>query len=306
MVALGDPPPAQAWEARTAHGATGPASYIPVDAATFSSTAAAKLKTRRAGRRAEEMRPCQMRVGAVPNAAGSAFVEIGGTKVMAAVYGPRQIERAGVSVAEGVLNVDVQFTAFSCRYIRKQENDKRAELYSSILSRALDSVVLLERYAKTMFDINLMILEDDGATLTSALTAASLALADATVEMRDIVAGASVCLTAAGGEQKGSLLLDCDGDEERLLPEASAILHLGLCPARDAVCMMHSAGPLPPQQFEQMVLLAKDTAAAVGAEMRKCLEHRVEKRAAKRQRLIAAVEDAAAEANAEEAYMDFE
>merc|ERR1712187_596626 len=84
------------------------------------------------------------------------------------------------------------------------------------------------------------------------------------------------------------MLLDCDADEDRLMPENSAVLHLGLCPSRGLLCMMHSAGPLPPGPFEQMVLLAKEAAEAVGVEIRRCLENRVEKRAVKRMRLISA------------------
>eukprot|EP00913_Durusdinium_trenchii_P022448 g21085.t2 len=132
------------------------------------------------------------------------------------------------------------------------------------------------RYGKTAFDVTLLVLEDDGAVLTGSLAAASLALADAKVEMRDLIAGATVHLkprdaSAAGGEE---LLLDCDRAEELAMPEKSAVLHLGLCPARGLVCLLHSVGPLPPKPFEQMVLLAKDTAEAFGAEMRSALLRR--------------------------------
>lgn len=138
------------------------------------------------------------------------------------------------------------------------------------------------------------------------------------VEMRDLIAGATVHLkprdaSAAGGEE---LLLDCDRAEELAMPEKSAVLHLGLCPARGAdetthgtrkkkttwshkskldvprlgplscclaarwgglVCLLHSVGPLPPKPFEQMVLLAKDTAEAFGAEMRRCLQDQADR-----------------------------
>merc|ERR1712187_1016971 len=84
------------------------------------------------------------------------------------------------------------------------------------------------------------------------------------------------------------MLLDCDADEDRRLPENSAVLHVGLCPSRGLLCMLHSAGPLPPGPFEHMVLLAKEAAEAVAVEIRRCLERRVEKRAVKRMRLISA------------------
>ena len=50
--------------------------------------------------------------------------------------------------------------------------------------------------------------------------------------MRDLIAGATVHLAA--GSPKPALLLDCDRAEEQVMPERSAVLHLGLCPARGA------------------------------------------------------------------------
>lgn len=219
----------------------------------------------------------------MPNAAGSAYLAQGGTKIMATVYGPRQAaDREARS--EGLLSVEVQFAPFSSREIRREDAEKRSALYNSLLRSTLESVVLVERYAKTVFDVNLLVLEDDGAVLSGGLTAASLALADAKVEMRDVAAGATVHL-AAGEGRSSEILLDCDRKEESSLPGGSAVLHLGLCPARGKLCLLHSAGPLPPKAFEQMVLLAKETAEAVGTEMRRCLERRVERRIAKRARL---------------------
>eukprot|EP00928_Gymnodinium_smaydae_P052834 TRINITY_DN36986_c0_g1_i1.p1 TRINITY_DN36986_c0_g1~~TRINITY_DN36986_c0_g1_i1.p1 ORF type:complete len:298 (-),score=63.03 TRINITY_DN36986_c0_g1_i1:89-982(-) len=297
MPSLGDPAPAATWEARTAHGQTLAPSYVPAKAVAEVPPARGTVGTRRP----EETRSCRMQVGAVPNAVGSAFAQQGNTKIIAAVYGPRQVlgdRQAGASAAEGFLNVDFQFSSFASRYTGKDENDKRALLYGTVLQRALESVVLLERYAKTAFDLSILVLEDDGAALTAALSAASLALADASVEMRDLAAGVTVHLAADDGSGRWPqpLLLDCDASEQASLPEGSAVLHLGLCPARGNVCMLHCAGPLPSTQLEHMTLLAKDTAEAIGTEIRRCLQHRVERRAEKRQRLAAsaATETAAA------------
>jgi len=227
-----------------------------------------------------------MQAGAVPNAAGSAYIEQGNTKVLATVYGPRQAgERASWS-AEGFLLLDLVFSAVSSRYVSKEDNDKRVVLYSSILQRTLESIVLLERYSKLVFDISILVLEDDGCVLAAALAAASLALANAKVEMRDLAAGATVHLV---GGSNGRLLLDCEGCEEDHLPDGSAVLHLGLCPARNKVCLLHSSGPLPAAHFESMMAAAKETARAVGDEIRRSLEDKIEKRCAKRARKQARV-----------------
>eukprot|EP00933_Yihiella_yeosuensis_P008421 TRINITY_DN113851_c0_g1_i1.p1 TRINITY_DN113851_c0_g1~~TRINITY_DN113851_c0_g1_i1.p1 ORF type:complete len:317 (+),score=46.97 TRINITY_DN113851_c0_g1_i1:87-1037(+) len=287
-VVLGDPPRAPPREDVGMAQGTTQVSYVPQAARCEAQVG------RPGGRRNEETRPCNLRVGAVPNASGSAYIEQGGTKIIAAVYGPRPaVERSQkAGRAEGLLNIDLSFAPFSSRINGKEENEKRVLLYNSILQGCLESVVLLDRYAKTAFDVSLMVLEDDGGVLTASLAAASLALSDAKVETRDLIAGATVHLvgsSASGsGSAPGSILLDCDSKEEQALPPDSSVLHLGLCPSRGSVCLFHSAGPLPPKPLEQMVLVAKDTAAAVGAEMRRCLEKRVERRVAKRARSTSA------------------
>jgi len=282
MPAIGEPSAPVVWQEKLfSHGALAPVSYCPTPLKRQ-----VPVGQRPNGRKNEEMRTCHLRTGVVPNAAGSAYNEQGRTKVVAAVYGPRQADFKDHVASEGKINVSVQFTPFCSRQTSSAENEKRALFYNSVLSGALNSVVLLERYAKTVIDVHLMVIEDDGAALTAALGAASLALSDAAIEMRDLAAGATVHLRHGVNGADGTLLLDCDAEEEHSMPDSSAVLHLGLCPSRGVLCLIHSSGPLPPGLFEQMVLLAKDTAEAVGAEMRRCLESRVEKRAAKRLKLI--------------------
>ena len=45
------------------------------------------------GRRADELRRLQCRLGVFTQADGSAYVEQGNTKVLAAVYGPHEVRR---------------------------------------------------------------------------------------------------------------------------------------------------------------------------------------------------------------------
>lgn len=235
------------------------------------------------GRRAEEMRPCHLQIGASLNSAGSAYIEQGQTKILVAVFGPRQPWGQVEAMNEGSINVEVQFAAFSSKKSAASRT-ARAKLYSSMLKGALESVVMLERYAKSVIDVHLLIVEDDGSCLSTALSAATLALSDAAIDMRDLVAGATVHLVKSLDGTGYTLLLDCDASEEAAMPEGSAVLHYGLCPTRGMVCLMHSVGSVPLESFEQMVLLAKDTAEAVGTEMRQCLEARATHRKAKRQK----------------------
>lgn len=288
MVALGEPlPPVASQEKTSAHGAHAPVSYCPALSRSKDDMGQVGRGTRLDGRESQEMRACHLRVATVGNATGSAYFEQGCTKVVATVYGPREATHARErtqTLAEGLLLVDLQFAAFCSRASTREENDRRAMLYASLLQGALESLVPLEQYAASVIDLHICVLEDDGSALTVALGAGALALADAAIETSDLAAGATVHLARLAGssDQQASLLLDCDAQDCMSMPEGNSVLHLGLCPAQGRLCLIHSAGPLPDKAFEQMVRLARDAAEVVGAEMRSCLDRRAERQAAKR------------------------
>jgi len=296
MPAPGDPPPSVARKENRAGGAT-QISYVPQPSprlATRCQIDVHEQHQRQDGRKTEEMRPCHLRLGAVPHATGSAYIQQGQTKIFAAVFGPRQAADRTSATAEGMISVDLHFAPFCSQKFSRDDNDKRAALYSAILQRSIESIILLDRYAKTIFDINLLVIEDDGAALTAAISVASLALADANVEMRELAAGVTLHLTKSADPEhpRAFILLDCDGVEEEELREDSAVLHIGFCSSKRKLCLMHSTGPTPSDHFERMVMLAKDAAEVISNEMRSCLERRATRRAAKRARIMQECENA--------------
>jgi hypothetical protein len=59
--------------------------------------------------------PCQvLKTGLVTQASGSAYIEVGKTKIACAVYGPRQLKKAAFS-RNGTLNCEFKFSTFSCQ-----------------------------------------------------------------------------------------------------------------------------------------------------------------------------------------------
>jgi exosome complex component RRP41 len=60
------------------------------------------------------------------------------------------------------------------------------------LREALEPAIFLEYYPKTIIDVFIQVLCADGGTRCAAVTAASLALADAGVSMRDLICGVAV------------------------------------------------------------------------------------------------------------------
>ncbi|QQP55892.1 Exosome complex exonuclease RRP41 [Caligus rogercresseyi] len=84
------------------------------------------------GRKSDELRRLRCRLGAFSwSADGSAYLEMGNTKVLAAVYGPRE-PRGGSSgdnsnKEEAILNVQFSSAAFStAERKQRQRGDKRS------------------------------------------------------------------------------------------------------------------------------------------------------------------------------------
>ena len=62
------------------------------------------------GRRADELRRLQCRLGVFSQADGSAYVEQGNTKVLAAVYGPHEVANAKLKIHSFIFMLSWQYS----------------------------------------------------------------------------------------------------------------------------------------------------------------------------------------------------
>ena len=75
------------------------------------------------------------------------------------------------------------------RKIRDKDVEKEMGM---LLSQSLEGSLHLRSFPKSLLDIYALVLQDDGGALGAACTGCSLALADAGIEMYDLVAACSV------------------------------------------------------------------------------------------------------------------
>lgn len=61
-----------------------------------------------------------------------------------------------------------------------------------MLHESLQPALCLHKYPRSQIEVNVMVLENSGSVLAHAVTCASLALADAGIEMYDLVLGCSI------------------------------------------------------------------------------------------------------------------
>jgi exosome complex component RRP41 len=161
------------------------------------------------GRLPDEMRPVEMKVGVLRNADGSALVSYGKTKVLAAVYGPREpSQRYTVLPDRASLFVRYHMAPFSTEERKSPVPTRRETEISKVLREALEPVVITDLFPRTAIEVYIEVLQSDGGTRTASATAASLALADAGIPMRGLVAGVAV------GKVDNVVVLDINEPED--------------------------------------------------------------------------------------------
>ena len=89
-------------------------------AASAAASAADQAQREQTTRRADEFRTVRMQTGVVKHASGSAHVEIGRTKVVCSVFGPRAVTGRAAYSDMGTINCDVKFAPFACAGGRRE------------------------------------------------------------------------------------------------------------------------------------------------------------------------------------------
>ena len=142
------------------------------------------------GRALDEMRPVEIKVGVLPAAQGSAWVKQGLNVAVCAVYGPMEAHPRKIQRQDrAVLDVRYNMAPFSTGDRIRPGFNRRAREISKVTAEALESVVLLERFPRSKIRVEIEILAAEAGTRCAGITAASMALADAGIPMRDLVVG---------------------------------------------------------------------------------------------------------------------
>ncbi len=200
------------------------------------------------GRAPDELRPIRMEVGVLKNADGSALVEYGNTKILAAVYGPREALPKHVALADrAVLRCRYRMLSFSTEERKSPAPSRREIELSKVIREALEPAVMSELFPRTTIDIFIEVLNADGGTRTAGVTAAALALADAGIPMRDLVAGVAV------GKVDGVLVLDINEIEDAY---GEADMPVAAMPSLNRITLLQLNGVLTPDEFRQALALA--------------------------------------------------
>ena len=162
------------------------------------------------GRKNDELRPMEAKAGVVPNADGSASFKIGKTWAIVAVYGPRELyPKFLANPKKGILRCHYSMMPFSGSGERiRPGRSRRAQEISMVMANSLIPVVDLSDFPNSVVDVFIELPQTDAGTRCAAISAASIALADAGIPMKDMVGSVAV------GQVDGTVLADLMYNEE--------------------------------------------------------------------------------------------
>lgn len=207
-----------------------------------------KDKKRYDNRKMDELRPVKIKVGVIENADGSAYLEWGQNKVYAAVYGPREaLPKHSADSNKAVVKVEYRMTSFSVPDRKRPGPNRRDQEISKVLGEALSRAVFVEKFPNTEIGVYVEVTDSDAGSRVACLSAASVALADAGIPMRDLVSATGV------GKAYNEIVLDLNKFEEDA-PDAVDI-PIAILPNTEEIVLLQMDGPLTKKEWDSAVKL---------------------------------------------------
>ena len=218
------------------------------------------------GRTWNELRPIKLEVGVLGNADGSAYIEWGKNKIMAAVYGPKEVHpKHQVLGDRALLRSRYHMAPFSVDERKNPAPSRREIEISKVIREALQPAVIVEDYPRTAIEVWVEVLQSDGGSRVAGITAASLALADAGINMRDLVVGVSCGIVG------GQVVSDLDDTEDK---EGTGDMPVAIMPNLNQVTLLQVDGIYTRENFQKAFELAIEKGKEVYQMQRTALTKR--------------------------------
>jgi len=199
-----------------------------------------------------ELRPIEAKTGVIKRADGSAMFKIGKTVALCAVYGPRDLHPKFMQNPEtGILRVNYNMMPFSGHGERvRPGGGRRSKEISMVIENALLPVLDLKEYPNSVVDVFIELPQTDAGTRCAGITAAAMALADAGLEMKDLV-----CAVAAG-RCEDKIIVDLNYLEDS--HEDGADVPVAVLPNSGKVTLLQMDGEVTREQIKEIIAKAKE------------------------------------------------
>jgi len=186
------------------------------------------------GRKPNELRRIKCSLGVFAQADGSAYLEQGNTKVLAAVYGPHEIRGSKSKALHDQVLVNCQYSTatFSMgERKRRPRGDRKSMEMSNHLMQTFQAAIKTELYPRSQIDIFVEVLQSDGGNYTTCVNAAMMALVDAGVPLKDTVVSCTASLVKSTPVVDVNHVEQSGGSPElvvSILPQSGEIVYMSL------------------------------------------------------------------------------
>lgn len=206
----------------------------------------------------DELRPIKIEVGVLKRADGSCYLEMGRNKVMAAVYGPREVHPKHLAdPSKAIVRYRYNMAPFSVEERKRPGPDRRSVEISKVSREALETIIMTEMFPRSAVDIFVEILQADAGSRTACLNAASVALVDAGIPMKGIVTSVAVA------KVDGQIVLDPMKEEDNYgeadMPFAFVIRNGRI----ESIALLQMDGNMSKDEIRQGLELAKKGAMEI-------------------------------------------
>ncbi len=206
------------------------------------------IQMRADGRANDELRELVIKAGVLKNAEGSAYVKMGNTVAIAGVYGPRELFPKFLQEPDKAhIKCRYNMAPFSTKERKRPGQDRRSQEISMVVTNALEPMIFMKEFPKACIDIYIEILQGDAGTRCAGINAASVALADAGIPMKGLVAA------VAAGKVEGDYVLDLTYNEEEI---TKADVPVAFAPSMKKITLLQMDGNLSIEDIKNVVDLA--------------------------------------------------
>ncbi|XP_072364050.1 exosome complex component RRP41 [Scyliorhinus torazame] len=222
------------------------------------------------GRKSTELRKIQARMGVFAQADGSAYIEQGNTKALAVVYGPHEFRGARSKALHDKAMVNCQYSmaTFSTgERKRRPHGDRKSSEMTLHLKQTFEAAILTQLYPRSQIDIYVQILQADGGNYCACVNAATLAVIDAGIPMRDYVCACST------GFIEDSPLVDLSYIEEST---GGPQVALALLPKSQQIALLEMNSRLHEDHLEKVVDAAAKACGDVYAVLDRVVREHVQ------------------------------
>jgi len=225
---------------------------------------------RPSGRKFDELRFIEAEAGVIKKADGSARFKIGDTEAYAAVYGPRELHPKFLQDPKtGVLRCNYSMLPFSGDGSRVRPGpSRRSKEISMVTEKALKPVLDLRDYPNTVVDVFIELPQTDAGSRCAGICAAAIALADAGLVMKDMVAAVSI------GMVRGNLLVDIDGAEEHMDENEAADIPIAMIPSTEEITLLQMDGIVFKEDLFTALEIIKPALKLIAEKHREALKNK--------------------------------